>query len=225
MIVKLVIQTLVVYALTAALLFVAAGTWRWPQAWIFIVEMVASGIVVGVWLARHDPGLLAERMSSPFQRGQAAADKVLMLAIVVAWPAWLVFLALDAVRFRLSHLPVWVEAAGGLLILVGMYAVYRTFRENSFAAPVVKIQRERGQTVVTTGPYAIVRHPMYAGAGVLFFAIPMLLGSGWGVALAPAWYLLLALRIPLEERVLRENLAGYDDYAQRVRWRLVPGIW
>ena len=225
MIFKLIIQTLVVYAITAVLLFVAAGTWRWPQAWIFIIEMVASGLVVSLWLARHDPGLLAERMSSPFQRAQAAADKLIILTLCIAWPAWLVFLALDAVRFRLSHLPVWAQVAGALLILVAMYAFYRTFRENSFAAAVVKIQKERGHTVVTTGPYAIVRHPMYAGAGLIFFGIPMLLGSAYGLALAPAWYILLAVRIPLEERVLRENLAGYDDYARRVRWRLLPGVW
>ena len=128
-------------------------------------------------------------------------------------------------RFRLSHLPVWTQVAGALLILVAMYAVYRTFRENSFAAPVVKIQKERGQTVVTTGPYALVRHPMYAGASLIFFGVPMLLGSGWGLALAPVWLLLLVVRIPLEERMLREHLAGYDDYAARVRYRLVPGVW
>ena len=225
MILKLVVQTLLVYAATAVLLFVAAGTWRWPQAWIFVIEMVASGLAVGLWLARHDPGLLAERMSSPFQRGQAAADKVFLLFVCIAWPAWLAFLALDAERFRLSHLPASAQAAGALLILVAMYAFYRTFRENSFAAAVVRIQTERGHTVVTTGPYAVVRHPMYAGAGLMFFGIPMLLGSGYGLALAPAWYLLLALRIPLEERVLRQNLAGYDAYARRVRYRLLPGIW
>jgi protein-S-isoprenylcysteine O-methyltransferase Ste14 len=222
---KLIIQTLVFYALTAVLLFAAAGTWRWPQAWIFIIEMIATGIAISMWLARHDPGLLAERMSSPIQRGQAIGDKLILLFICGAWPAWLVFIALDAKRWHLSHLSVWVQVAGALLVLVAMYACYRTFRENSFAAPVVKIQKERGQTVVTTGPYAVVRHPMYAGAGLMFFGIPMLLGSAWGLALGPAWYLLLALRIPLEERVLRENLAGYDDYARRVRWRLLPGVW
>jgi protein-S-isoprenylcysteine O-methyltransferase Ste14 len=225
MIAKLVIQTLVVYAITAALLFAAAGTWRWPQAWVFIIEMVTTGIAMGVWLARYDPGLLAERMSSPLQRGQAAADKAFMMCLFVAWPAWLAFMAVDAVRFRLSYLPPWIQVVGALLILVAMYAFYRTFRENSFAAAVVKIQKERGQTVVSTGPYGLVRHPMYAGGSLLFFGIPMLLGSVYGLALAPAWVLLLALRIPLEERVLRENLDGYEDYAQRVRYRLVPGIW
>ncbi len=225
MIAKLVLQTVVVYAITAALLFGAAGTWRWPQAWAFIIEMTATGIALGLWLARYDPGLLAERMSSPLQRGQAAGDKVLMLCLVVAWPAWLALMALDAVRLRLSHLPAWTQGLGALLILAAMYAFYRTFRENSFAAPVVKIQKERGQTVVTTGPYGLVRHPMYAGGSLLFFGIPLLLGSGFGLALAPIWLVLLALRIPLEERVLRQNLDGYDDYARRVRWRLLPGIW
>jgi protein-S-isoprenylcysteine O-methyltransferase Ste14 len=225
MIAKLIAQTLVVYALMAALLFGAAGTWRWPQAWVFIIEMVASGIAIGVWLARYDPGLLAERMASPLQRGQAAGDKALLLCLVIAWPAWLVLMALDAVRFRWSHLPAWTEMPGALLILVAMYAFYRTFRENSFAAPVVKIQKERGQTVVTTGPYGLVRHPMYAGGSLLFFGVPMLLGSGYGLALAPAWLILLMLRIPLEERMLRENLDGYDAYMKRVRWRLVPGVW
>jgi protein-S-isoprenylcysteine O-methyltransferase Ste14 len=225
MIAKLIVQTLVVYGLMAALLLGAAGTWRWPQAWVFIIEMSASGIAIGVWLARYDPGLLAERMSSPLQRGQAAGDKALLLFLFVAWPAWLVFMALDAVRFEWSHLPAWAQILGALLILVAMYAFYRTFRENSFAAPVVKIQKERGQTVVTTGPYSLVRHPMYAGGSFLFFAIPMLLGSGYGLALAPAWVILLMLRIPLEERVLRENLDGYGDYMKRVRYRLIPGIW
>jgi protein-S-isoprenylcysteine O-methyltransferase Ste14 len=164
-------------------------------------------------------------MSSPLQRSQAGADKAFILCLMVAWPSWLALMALDAVRFRWSPLPVWPQVLGAILILVAMYVFYRTFRENSFAAPVVKIQKERGQTVVTTGPYSIVRHPMYAGAIVFLFAVPMLLGSGWGLALAPAWLILLMLRIPLEERVLRENLAGYDDYARRVRYRLLPGVW
>ncbi|MBO0712874.1 MAG: hypothetical protein J2P47_16500, partial [Acetobacteraceae bacterium] len=145
MIAKLTIQTLIVYAITAALLFVAAGTWRWPQAWVFIIEMAATSIAVGVWLARYDPGLLAERMSSPLQRSQAAADKAFILCLMVAWPAWLAFMALDAVRFRWSHLPVWTQVIGAIVILVAMYVFYRIFRENSFAAPVVKIQKERGQ--------------------------------------------------------------------------------
>ncbi len=225
MIVKLVIQTLVVYAIMAAILFGAAGTWRWPQAWVFIAEMIATGVAIGIWLARHDPGLLAERMSPPLQRGQERLDKVFMLSVIVLWCAWLVLMAFDAVRFRWSHLPAWAEPAGALLILVAMYACFLTFRENSFAAPVVRHQAERGQRVVTTGPYRWVRHPMYAGASLMFVAIPLLLGSGYGLAAAPVWIVLLSFRIPIEERMLREKLPGYEEYAARVRWRLVPGLW
>jgi protein-S-isoprenylcysteine O-methyltransferase Ste14 len=225
MIGKLVSQSIIWNGLMAVLLFVAAGTWRWPQAWIFFVVMNASGLVTGLWLARHDPDLLAERLKPPFQRDQERGDKVFMAALVVMWFGWLVLMGLDAVRFRLSHLPVWAQVLGALLILGAMYAFYVTFRENSFAAPVVKIQKERGQTVVSTGPYGHVRHPMYAGASLMFFGVPLLLGSGYGLALAPLWMLLLCLRIPIEERALREKLPGYTEYAARVRYRLVPGIW
>jgi protein-S-isoprenylcysteine O-methyltransferase Ste14 len=134
-------------------------------------------------------------------------------------------MALDAKRFHFSHVPEWAQWIGAVMILVSMYAVFLTFRENSFAAPVVKFQKERGQTVVTTGPYGYVRHPMYAGAMLMLFGAPLLLGSGYGFLLTPVWIMLLSFRIPIEERMLREKLAGYDDYARRVRWRLVPGVW
>ena len=127
--------------------------------------------------------------------------------------------------FRLSQLPVWAQAIGALLIPLSIYVSFLTFRENTFAAPVLKIQRERGQTVVTTGPYSYVRHPMYAGGILMFLGIPLLLGSAYGLALVPVWIVLLSLRIPIEERMLKEKLAGYEEYARRVRYRLVPGIW
>jgi protein-S-isoprenylcysteine O-methyltransferase Ste14 len=224
MITRLIYKTILFYAATLALMLLVAGTWRWPQAYVFVIEMVVTGLAIGIWLARHDPGLLAERMGSPIQRGQELRDKIFMGVVFVGWHAWLIFIALDR-RFDLSHVPVWAQVLGAALILAAMYAFHVTFRENSFAAPVVKYQAERGHTVVSTGPYAYVRHPMYAGGSLLFFGVPLLLGSAYGLALAPLWVLLLASRIPVEERMLREKLAGYTEYAERVRHRLVPGVW
>jgi protein-S-isoprenylcysteine O-methyltransferase Ste14 len=106
-----------------------------------------------------------------------------------------------------------------------MYLCYLTFRENSYAAPVVKIQRERGHRVVSTGPYAHIRHPMYAGALLFFIGTPLLLGSWWGLVAAPVIAAMLAVRAALEERTLADELPGYRDYTARVRYRLIPGIW
>ena len=132
-------------------------------------------------------------------------------------------MALDAVRFRWSQVPIWVQAVGAVLIALCMYVFYLTFRENTFAAPVVKIQAERGHQVVTTGPYALVRHPMYAGALLLFIGIPLLLGSWYGLAGALVMMALLVTRIVMEERTLTNELPGYREYAARVRWRLATG--
>jgi protein-S-isoprenylcysteine O-methyltransferase Ste14 len=148
-----------------ALLFLSAGTLDWPNAWIFMAEFVIGGLAVTLWLAWCDPGLLKERMGGPFQKGQAFWDKVFMAFIIVVWFGWLVLMALDAKHWNLSHMPEAFNYAGAVLIPIGFFIVWLTFRENSFAAPVIKIQRERGQRVISTGPYRIVRHPMYAGAG------------------------------------------------------------
>jgi protein-S-isoprenylcysteine O-methyltransferase Ste14 len=225
MIGKMIISTTLWLAAMAALLFVAAGTAAWPQGWIFIALMGAAGFGGGFWLARRDPALLAERLGSPLQRDQERSDKFFMVVLMLLWVAWFVLMPLDAVRFRLSYVPVWAQAIGALLLVLSMYAFYLTFRENSFAAPVVKIQKERGQTVITTGPYAYVRHPMYAGAVLYFLGTALLLGSAYGLALAPVLVALLSIRIQIEERALREKLDGYENYARRVRYRLVPGVW
>ena len=147
-----------------ALLFLSAGTLDWRGGWIFMAEFVIGGLAVTLWLAWRDPGLLKERMGGPFQKGQAFWDKVFMAFIIVVWFAWLVLMALDAKRWNLSHMPEALNYAGAVLIPIGFFIVWLTFRENSFAAPVIKIQKERGQRVISTGPYRIVRHPMYAGA-------------------------------------------------------------
>jgi protein-S-isoprenylcysteine O-methyltransferase Ste14 len=222
---KLVIRNLVWVGATGVLLFVAAGTVRWPAAWVYLAELLVGGLAIGFWLARHDPGLLAERLASLVQQDQKIWDRIFMTTIFVAWHAWQVLMALDAVRFGFSHVPIWLQAVGALAITLSMYIVYLTFRENSFAAPVVKIQKERGQTVVTTGPYRHVRHPMYAGALFFFLGAPLLLGSWYGLALVPVLIAMLAFRTVMEERMLTAELEGYREYAARVRYRFIPMVW
>ena len=223
MLLKLIVQFAVLMAVLAALLFWPAGTFDWPGAWIFLGEFLVLGMAISLWLLRYDPALLRERMGGAFQKGQVAWDKVFMAILPVIWFGWVALMALDAKRWAISHMPLALIVVGAILIPAGLYVVWLTFRENSFASTVVKIQE--GQTVITTGPYGIVRHPMYAGGALYMIGMPLLLGSWIGLACLPVLLGGLMTRIPLEERTLREGLVGYDDYAARVRYRLVPGLW
>ena len=225
MIAKLLLQNLLWPVFLGALLFGAAGTLDWPRAWIFLAEMTVLGIAAGLWLARHDPALLRERLRAPVQRGQPAMDKLVTGTLLLASCLWLVLMGLDAGRYRWSAMPEWLAVVGALALPVFVWACCLVFRANSFAAPVVKLQEERGQQVASTGPYRTVRHPMYASAILYFLAVALLLGSWWGLAAVPVLVALLGLRIWIEERTLMAGLPGYADYAARVRYRLVPGLW
>lgn len=225
MIRRIVVQSIVGLAIMATLLFAPAGTFAWPAAWVYLVEISVTSLAMAFWMLKHNPALLAERMGPLIQRQQKTWDKVLIVTLLLLWCAWFVIMGLDAVRHRWSDTPLWIQVLGALAILVSMYIIFLTMRANTFAAPVVKIQAERGHRVVSDGPYAIVRHPMYGGALLLIVGTPLLLGSWWGLAATPVIVLLLAGRAVLEERTLAQELAGYRDYASRVRYRLVPGVW
>jgi protein-S-isoprenylcysteine O-methyltransferase Ste14 len=225
MLASLVIKTVIWLAIMAALLFVPAGTIRWPQAWLYLAEMGVTSVPITAWLYIHDPALLAQRIASPVQREQAGWDRIFMLCMIAFFLAWMVIMGLDAVRFRISQVPVWVQGVGAAFILVSQYVFWLVFRANSFAAPVVKIQQDRGHAIATGGPYAIVRHPMYAGAILFLFGTPLLLGSWIGLALAPVIVVAFGFRAVLEERTLSAQFPDYADYAARVRYRFVPLVW
>jgi protein-S-isoprenylcysteine O-methyltransferase Ste14 len=225
MLLSLVVKTVIWLAFMAALMFVPAGTIWWPQAWVYLAEMAVTGVLITAWLYVHDPALLAQRIASPVQREQAAWDRIFMICMLAFFVAWMVIIGLDAVRFRASHVPVWAQAVGAVAILISQYVFWLVFRANSFAAPVVKIQQERGHAIATGGPYAIVRHPMYAGAILFLVGTPLLLGSWYGVALAPVIVVGFGVRAVLEERTLAAQFPDYADYAARVRYRFIPLIW
>jgi protein-S-isoprenylcysteine O-methyltransferase Ste14 len=225
MLARLTIQTLAFVVLMAVLMFVPAGTIAWPGAWVFLGEMAVASVLIGVWLARRDPALLGERMKGLFRPGQARVDKALMAVFLALTVAWLPVMALDAMRYRLSHVPAWLQILGAVGIALCFYVAFVTFRANTYAAAAVRVQSERGHRVVTEGPYALVRHPMYAGAILYFLGTPPLLGSWYGLAFAPVFIVLLAARAVMEEHVLTRALDGYPTYAARVRYRLIPYIW
>ncbi|MDA9497710.1 methyltransferase family protein [Bradyrhizobium sp. CCBAU 11357] len=224
MIARLLLQNTLFVVGMGALLFACAGTLRWPSAWAFLTTSALLGPLCGWWLYRIDPALLAERLRPVLQKDQPAADKMFMALFVLAILAWLAVMGLDR-RVRSSDMPTVLQVLGLGLFLVSTLFTMWVFRENSFAAPVVKLQAERAQHVISTGPYAHVRHPMYSGMVLFFTGVPLLLGSWWGLAMMPIFIALFAIRIPIEERTLREGLPGYTDYAARVRYRLIPGVW
>jgi len=209
-----------------ALMFVLAGDWRWLEGWIFAVWFLTLCTTLTVWLYRNDPALLAERYRRPGSGGQRTWDRLWVYAIGLTWLAWVVLMPLDSRRFRWTPpFSPWLQASGVVLLLASFFLFFRAFKDNTFLSPLVRLQAERKHRVVTTGAYAVVRHPMYLGACLMFVGAPLLLGSGIGLGLGALTMLLLALRIVGEERLLEHELEGYADYKKAVRFRLIPGLW
>lgn len=224
MIARLLLQNTIFVVAMGALLFASAGTLQWAGAWVMLIASALLGPLCGWWLYRLDPGLLAERLRPVIQKDQPPADKVFITVFIAAMLAWLIVMGLDR-RQLASDMPVALQVLGLVLFLASTLFTMWVFRENSFAAPVVKLQAERAQRVISTGPYAYVRHPMYSGLILFFAGVPLLLGSWWGLVMVPIFLALLAVRIRIEERTLRDGLPGYADYTVRVRYRLLPGVW
>lgn len=209
--------------LLAVILFGPAGTWDWWQAWVVIGIMAAISLWSVFGLPRD---LLEERLKPPVQQGQPLADRIVVLSVLATYYAAIIFIPLDVFRLHLLPPPGPVIAFVGLVLLVGGCGiVYCALKENAFAAPVVRHQEERRQRVIDTGVYHVVRHPMYAGALLLLVGMPVWLGSFAGALVAGVPIALLVVRIGIEERFLRRELPGYDDYARRVRYRLIPFLW
>lgn len=212
----------VVFALA---LFFAAGTFFWLAGWVFLVLFFGFTIALSRWLLSHNPGLLTERMTGIGKADQKTWDKVFFGVANVIFLAWLIWMPLDAVRFHWSRMPGWLQVVGALLLLGSFYLFFLTFRENAYLSPAVRLQTDRGQTVVSTGPYHYVRHPMYATALILLVGTTFLLGSWYGLLLVLLLTVAIALRAVQEERTLRAELPGYDAYMTQVKYHLIPYVW
>lgn len=211
----------------AIVLFVAAGTLAWPRAWVLVGVLLAVRISSAVAVFRVHPALLGERATVLLHRQQPRLDRLILLAFMgtafVGVPA---VAALDAFHWHLLPSPAPALAAVGLaLFVLGWTIIAIALRENPFAVTVVRLQHERRQTVVDTGIYGVVRHPMYAGNPLVNVGLGLWLGSYAAALFAAIPLGLLVARIALEERFLRRELPGYPEYAARVRYRLLPGVW
>jgi protein-S-isoprenylcysteine O-methyltransferase Ste14 len=207
------------------ILFVPAGRLDWWAGWaLLIVFILAVGLIV-LWARRNDPALMAERQNSAKAENVKGWDQVIMSIYSVVLLIMLVLASFDAGRMGWSQVPLVVRLLGWLGLVLASVLVWRVMVENTFLSERVRIQDERGHQVVSTGPYRIIRHPMYAGIILAMFSLPIALGSWW--ALIPAVLIvgLFIIRTALEDRTLLEELTGYQEYARNVRYRLLPGIW
>jgi protein-S-isoprenylcysteine O-methyltransferase Ste14 len=207
------------------LIFVPAGTFNWLEAWIFLSLYFVWLTVMIVWMKKNDPELLKERMTAKKKKNIKHWDKIFMFAYTMMFMLLFVLTGLDAVRFRWSHVTLAVKVVGFLGFFLAIGIVAWTMKENTFLSEMVRIQDERGHRVCTTGPYRYVRHPMYVGVIIFLFCFPLALGSYY--SLIPAFFtvILFFIRTALEDKTLQNELQGYKEYAEKVRYRLIPRIW
>jgi protein-S-isoprenylcysteine O-methyltransferase Ste14 len=204
------------------LVFVPAGTLGYWQAWVYLSIFTGASILTTLYLIRHDPALLERRMKGGPMAERRPTQKLIMLGASVGFVGLLVVPALD-VRFGWSAMSAGVVLLGDALLIAGFYFIWIVYRENTFTSATIEVAKD--QKVVSTGPYAVVRHPMYAGGLLYLVAMPLALGSYWGLVVFAVVLLLVLWRLFDEERFLSRNLPGYTEYQQRVRHRLVPFVW
>ena len=206
----------------ALVLFGGAGTVRYTEAWIYLGIFFTASLLITLYLMKHDPALLERRVEAGPWAEKRAVERIIMSLASLGFIGLLLIPALDH-RFHWSTVPLPVAIAGDILTALSFIVIFFVYRENTFSSAVVDVMP--GQRVVDTGPYSIVRHPMYAAALLLFIGTPLALGSWLGLAAFPAALPPLLWRLFDEEALLSRTLPGYTTYCSRVRWRLVPGVF
>jgi len=205
-----------------ALLLLPAWTLEYWQAWVFLGVFSLLVTAITVYLMKKDPKLLARRVKAGSGAEKERSQKIIQFLAAIAFISIFIFSALDH-RFAWSAMPAFVVAIGDLLVAIGLTVVFFVFRENSFASATIEIGDE--QKLIATGPYAIVRHPMYIGALIMLFGVPTALGSWWALFTVVPIMLVILWRLHDEEVFLAKNLPGYSAYRNKVKYRLLPFIW
>ncbi len=222
------LRSVIVYLSIPAVLLICGGDIQWWQAWIFSLLIFAAGIGGRFWAERRHPGLMAERQRTHFPQSSDVKpwDRVLapLMAVSISYPL-VVVSGLDHRFGWTSDLPVWINIAGMLLVAIGYAFATWALIENQFFSSMVRIQTERGHVVCDSGPYRVVRHPGYAGNLLALAGFGLALNSLWAYVPAAVALIITAVRTALEDQTLQIELAGYDEYAGRVKYRLLPGVY
>lgn len=223
---KVMLSLLYILTIYGGLLFLPAGTLNWWRAWVFLGIISVATVATLVIVFRNNRDLLNERFKLPIQAGQPLVDKILVVLLILLYCGVILLIPFDVFRFHWLAKPrVLLSTLGLLLFAIGWIVISLSFQANTFAIPAVKLQSERHQTVIDSGVYSVVRHPMYAGAILTMIGMSLWLESSAAVLLAIVPSGLLMLRILVEEQVLRQNLTGYDAYMKKIRYRLIPLLW
>jgi len=218
--IKLVIvRFLVVLLALSAMLFLPAGTWAYWEAWVYLAILFIPVFFVLIYLLKNEPELLVRRMRL---REKEAQQKLIIKLSYIPFLLAYLLPGFDK-RFGWSNVPVWVVVVADILVLLGYGLIFLVFRENRYASRIVEV--EQGQAVISSGPYAVIRHPMYLGAILLYVLSPLALGSYWAMIPSILIIPVIVARIWNEESVLVRDLKGYQEYMQKTRYRLIPGLW
>jgi protein-S-isoprenylcysteine O-methyltransferase Ste14 len=223
--IKLFLTFVYILIFPVVLLFIS-GNWLWVQGWIFSIWFIGLCYTTIIYLYRYDPALLEERYRKPGSGEEKGWDKYFMYILFPSFIIWFLIMPLDAQRFAwTTNFPIGLEAVGLIFLIGSGFFLFRSYKDNTFVSPLVRIQSERDQKVVSIGVYGFVRHPMYLGGILLFLGAPLLLGSVYGLIVGMFLSLLFVARIMGEEKMLLEELEGYRDYKKKVKYRLIPYIW
>jgi len=218
-----IVQILVQFLVLGAVLLLAAGTWRWGNAWAFVGLSVLSSLGIGVYVLPRNPEVIVERGRR--HGGTRRFDVVLGVVMTVTYLGVLVVAGLDAGRFGWTDLGPLVAVVGAVLVLLTSVPIAGAMAANRHLETTVRIQAERGHETATEGPYRFVRHPMYAAMLLQMPATALLLESAWALVPAAGFVVAMVVRTALEDRMLRSDLPGYAAYARTTRYRLVPRVW
>ncbi len=209
-------------AIIVLFLFAPAGSFNFWQAWVYSIIFIMSSATITVYLWKRDPELLARRVEVGPVAEKEKTQKIIQVFASLLFISILIVPSLDH-RFGWSNVPLYIVIIGDILVVLGFFLVFLVFKENTFAAATIEIATD--QKVITTGPYSMVRHPMYSGALIMLFGTPLALGSWWGLLVLIPFTLIIILRLLDEEKFLSQKLTGYNEYCQKVRYRLIPFLW